>query len=123
MIVREILSDPNIIDNFDFFNDASDTLSFLRHVNSPESIEIAGRLDVAYRSWLNDWRAKLPTKSSERKCAMCDAVIIPERLEVFPHTERCVACARKNPEPLRHDPNVVCDIGSASARNGWGKNA
>jgi len=60
--------------------------------------------------------------ADEKKCVTCGNVIQAERLEVFPHAVRCIACARLNPEPLRHDPNTVCDIGSASARNGWGKN-
>ena len=58
-----------------------------------------------------------------KKCSRCGAVIDPERLDALPHTTMCTPCARLNPEPLRLDPNVVCDIGSASARNGWGKSS
>lgn len=58
-----------------------------------------------------------------KKCSRCGAVIDSERLDALPHTIMCTPCARLHPEPLRHDPNVECDIGSASARNGWGKSS
>jgi len=51
-------------------------------------------------------------------CAYCGKPIDPERLEVLV-TDKCAACARKYPEPRRHDPNVVCAKSSASARNGF----
>ena len=36
MIVREILKDESILDTFDYFNDAKDTLVFLRMIYEDE---------------------------------------------------------------------------------------
>ncbi len=116
MIVREILASPELITNFDFFNDTKDTVSWLRGVNTPESMALAVELSAASAAW---YQKKFTNRKS---CVVCDAWIALERLEIFPWAVRCTKCAAANPEPLRHDPNVECDIGSASARNGWGKN-
>lgn len=56
---------------------------------------------------------------TERLCSVCGTAIDPERLDALPHTTVCTACARKNPEPLRHDPDQVCAKPSISARNGF----
>lgn len=47
MIVREIKKDPKIIDNFDWFNDYSDTRAWAVH-NCPELVD---KLDTGYRNW------------------------------------------------------------------------
>ncbi len=54
-------------------------------------------------------------------CVFCGRLIDPERLEILPDTRRCIECARKFPEPPKHDPNVVCAIGSVAGRNGFVK--
>jgi hypothetical protein len=58
----------------------------------------------------------------EQICSQCGGGIDPERLEVLPKTTLCTNCARKNPEPPRHDPNVVCAKASGSGRNGFAPN-
>lgn len=52
-------------------------------------------------------------------CVACGGRIDPERLEVNPEAVHCIDCARKYPEPPRHDPNLVCARGSSSGRNGF----
>lgn len=52
-------------------------------------------------------------------CQFCGRGIDPERLEAIPETVRCIECARKFPEPPKHDPNVVCAVASPSGQNGW----
>jgi hypothetical protein len=47
MIVREILKQPELIKQFDFFNDAKDTINWLKHVGTPEAVECAKKLQEA----------------------------------------------------------------------------
>lgn len=54
-----------------------------------------------------------------RYCVVCQEQIDPERLEAKPEAVNCITCARKFPEPLKHDPNVVCAQASPSGQNGW----
>jgi phage regulator Rha-like protein len=44
MIVKEILERPELINRFDFFNDATDTIAWLRDLNTPKAKEIARQL-------------------------------------------------------------------------------
>jgi len=53
------------------------------------------------------------------KCEICDKRIPAERLEALPETKKCVGCASKFPDPLWHDPEVVCAKSSPSGQNGW----
>lgn len=53
MIIREILAEPDrTIGRFDFFNDARDTISWLKSLRTDEADQIAERLNVEYRKWL-----------------------------------------------------------------------
>lgn len=52
-------------------------------------------------------------------CELCGKVVPPERVEAVPWTRVCVGCAQENPEPFRHDPEVVCFKSSPSGQNGW----
>ena len=56
MIVRAVLDHPELVDKFDYFNDTSDTLRFLRSVNTPESLAIAARLEQKDQEW---WDARM----------------------------------------------------------------
>lgn len=50
MIVREILDKPELIDDFDFFNDAIDTARWLRSIPGYSSLEghaLADKLELA----------------------------------------------------------------------------
>lgn len=62
MRVREVLKDPTILDNFDFFNDTKDTLSYLRGVNTPESLALAEELErrdkTHWQKRNEEWRAE-----------------------------------------------------------------
>jgi hypothetical protein len=61
----------------------------------------------------------LVTDGTTMTCSLCRKDIDPERLEALPHTRLCIACARENPEPPRHDPNVECAQASPSGQNGF----
>jgi len=37
MIVREVLTNPELINDFDFFNDTKDTVSWLNGIGTPEA--------------------------------------------------------------------------------------
>lgn len=56
MIVREILKDPTI--PFDFYNDASDTISWLRRQVTSEATAIADDLSARYRAWIKDYQER-----------------------------------------------------------------
>ena len=58
-------------------------------------------------------------QSNQSNCIACGVPIDPARLEVLPQARTCVACAEQNPEPVRHDPNVVCAKSSITGRNGF----
>ena len=53
MIVRAILTNPEIASNFDFFNDFKNTENWLMRLpESPERNEALDRLRVEYAKWL-----------------------------------------------------------------------
>jgi len=59
MIVREVLKDPALLAEFDYFNDAKDTIQWLREVGSPVSHALANvliALDAKYNvaTWPRD---------------------------------------------------------------------
>lgn len=73
MIVREILANPEIADNFDHFNDYSDTKRFLegcirfpfRNHTAEEVRAVIARLDATHAQWeeqrrkeMEEWLAK-----------------------------------------------------------------
>lgn len=54
MIVRQILNDPDaVMACFDFFNDATDTLLWLKSLRNGQADKIAERLNIAFRNWLD----------------------------------------------------------------------
>jgi hypothetical protein len=55
MIVREILQDPSLIERFDFFNDAENTLGWLRRIDTPEAREVETKLRAAFEQYKVDW--------------------------------------------------------------------
>lgn len=57
-----------------------------------------------------------------RLCYYCKNPIPEERIEALPRTHMCTPCARRNPEPKRHDPNVVCMKPSVACNNGFAPN-
>jgi hypothetical protein len=44
-----------------------------------------------------------------RRCESCGAVISPERLEVFPHTELCPACQGRVDQGVPQPTDEFCD--------------
>lgn len=74
MIVREILENPSLIDNFDWFNDGKDTIHFLKGCFTPEATKLAeqmesklqlyhlSRLTPAQTKELSDWVDSLPER-------------------------------------------------------------
>ena len=52
MIVRAVLENPELIETLDMFNDASDTIAWLKNVHTVESWGIAKRLCEKYDQWL-----------------------------------------------------------------------
>ena len=55
MIVREVLKNPSIIDRFDIFNDAGDTIRWLKSLKRSEADEVANKLKDAEKAY---WGAK-----------------------------------------------------------------
>jgi hypothetical protein len=54
MIVRHILKEPEyVIERFDFFNDATDTLIWLKSLRTEEADRVAKKLNAEFRIWLN----------------------------------------------------------------------
>jgi hypothetical protein len=45
MIVREVLANPALLNNFDYFNDAKDTVAWLLAIGTDEAIKLAVELD------------------------------------------------------------------------------
>lgn len=55
MIVREILTDPDLLDCFDLFNDAKDTINWLRWMatkhNNETATDLANKLEQKYKDF------------------------------------------------------------------------
>lgn len=60
MIVREVLRDRTLLDRFDFFNDAADTIRFLRSIRDEGASELADELQRRHTQWLRDLFASNP---------------------------------------------------------------
>jgi hypothetical protein len=52
MINRRILLHPEELDNFDFFNDAKDTVQWLKRQQTADADLLAASLQEKYRHWL-----------------------------------------------------------------------
>ena len=62
MIDRAILEHPELIVNFDYFNDAENTIAWLRNqIGSPKAIAIADRLAEGFETFKANWRKQLAT--------------------------------------------------------------
>ena len=51
MIVREIVEEPELIENFDWFNDYDNTRSYLEY----EAPEMLPEFDARFEEWLKGW--------------------------------------------------------------------
>jgi len=47
MIVREVLTNPELINDFDFFNDTKDTVNWLNWIGTPEAKAVSKKLQGA----------------------------------------------------------------------------
>lgn len=53
MIVREILKDPKLLENFDFFNDYDDTARWLRGLATTDAAQRAFELRARHQTWID----------------------------------------------------------------------
>jgi len=60
MIVREVLTNPELIDKFDFFNDTKDTVSWLNRIGTLEAKALSKKLQEADRAY---WEELLRTSA------------------------------------------------------------
>lgn len=98
MIVREILEDESVLDDFDFFNDYKDTARFLRHVKetaepdeSHRIAEILSRLEAGEKQWSRRMR-----KDPVSQClhiSECGRSFTTTR-GLHRHEERCIKCLK-----------------------------
>ena len=56
MIVRAVLQHPELLEKFDFFNDAKNTLVWLKMLGTPEALERAKQLQEKYDHYIANWR-------------------------------------------------------------------
>ena len=74
MIVREIETNPELIDDFDWFNDYADTRNWAYDCSLSDLVE---KLDAGFKPWLARWRAKYAMKAKvdpdDLKCPHCVA--------------------------------------------------
>lgn len=59
MIVREVLQDRKYMRPFDYFNDAKDTICWLKGVGTPEALALADELQVGYDDFIKQWNKRL----------------------------------------------------------------
>lgn len=87
MIVREIKDHPELIDNFDWFNDYQDTRNWVQRNYSPELLE---KLDIGYKQWLKKFTEK---HNEVLNCLNCNEEIGFKRWKT--DIVECPVCHRK----------------------------
>ncbi len=55
MIVRELLDNPSLIENFDFFNDYFDTKWWLWNIRTTQADDVVVILQAGYEKWTKEW--------------------------------------------------------------------
>ncbi len=65
MIIREVLQNPELVHNFDYFNDFNDTVKWLHHPcqpNAAKCTELIQKLTEAHGKWLGNRKNLKPGK-------------------------------------------------------------
>ena len=62
MIVREVLKRPELLDCFDWFNDAGDTIRFLKSVGTEESLALAEKMEQKSAEYFKGLRERFKSQ-------------------------------------------------------------